>query len=95
MIACKGTPLVFALGFVGTGHPVNAVDTPRTGHAFLARELNTRGNALIVHQRVRSIGRFGHGIAQTVDDPSAVVILDRLRAMATGTIDHIKCARIS
>ena len=95
MVACQRTPLVFALRHIGAGHPVDTVDAPRACHAFFACELNARGHTLVVYDGVCRIGRFGYGITQTVDDPSAVIVLDRLRAMATGTIDHIKCARIS
>ena len=45
---------------------------------------------LVVDQRVRSIGRDGHRVAQTVDDPCAVVILNGLRAVASGTVDDVE-----
>ena len=41
-----------------------------------------------------NVGRDRHRVAQTVDDPCAVVVLNGLRAVASGTVDDVECTGV-
>ena len=90
MVAGYRAPLVVALMHVGGGRPIDAVDAPRPLDALLAGELDACGHTLIVDQGFRRVRRLGDGVAQTVDNPRAVIVLDGLRTMATGTVNNVE-----